>query len=298
MSISFRNYKSPEDYWKISEFLIENYQPGNQDGNWVEPGWEYMHGHPALQPAFLPKIGIWEEDGEIVAVINFEEGLGDAFFQFKSGYRHLRTEMLDYAEKNLLDEKGDLNVYINDFDPDTISMVEERGYQRSAYGHRPTALFTIADPYPEIVLPEGYHLQSLADEPDWAKVHRVMWRGFDHGEVPKITQEDMEMRRKMFDTVTADLDLKIVVAAPNGDFVSICGMFYQPDNRFAYVEPVATDADYRRMGLGKATVLEGIRRCTERGAVEAIVGSDQLFYQALGFEVKYYTRCWQKKSIS
>ncbi len=295
MSISFRNYQPPEDYRKISEFLIENFQPGNQDGNWVEPGWEYMHGHPYLQPHYLPKIGIWEEDRKIIAVVIFEEGLGDAFFQFKAGYRYLRSDMLDYAEANLANENGYLNVYITDFDHAFIALVEKRGYQLTPHGDRPTAIFKIPDPFPEIVLPDGYRLISLADWPDWSKVHQVMWRGFDHGEVPEITQEDMEMRRKMFDTVTADLNLKIVVVAPNGDFVSICGMFYQPDNRFAYVEPVATDPDYRRKGLGKAAVLEGVRRCAERGAVEAIVGSDQEFYQAIGFEVKYYTQCWQKQ---
>jgi ribosomal protein S18 acetylase RimI-like enzyme len=73
-------------------------------------------------------------------------------------------------------------------------------------------------------------------------------------------------RRKMFDTVTASLDLKVVVAAPDGCFAAICGMFYDASSRFCYVEPVATDPDYRRLGLGKAAVLEGIRRCAEQGA--------------------------------
>jgi predicted N-acetyltransferase YhbS len=103
------------------------------------------------------------------------------------------------------------------------------------------------------------------------------------------------MRRTMFDTITADLNLKIVVAAPNGDFVAICGMFYQPDNYYAYVEPVASDPEYRRRGLGKAAVLEGIRRCAALGAKEAFVGSNQPFYLALGFEVQYTSQCWRKQ---
>jgi len=122
-----------------------------------------------------------------------------------------------------------------------------------------------------------------------------MWRGFNHGEGDQITLEDMDMRRDMFDTVTARRDLKVVVKAPNGDFVSICGMFYQPDGRFGYVEPVATDPDFRRMGLGKAAVLEGIRRCGELGAVEAFVGSNQPFYLALGFQVIFVSQCWSKQ---
>jgi predicted N-acetyltransferase YhbS len=121
-----------------------------------------------------------------------------------------------------------------------------------------------------------------------------MWRGFNHGEVEEVTTEDMEMRRSMFDTVTASRDLKIVIAAPNGEFVSICGMFYQPQGRYSYVEPVATDPDYRRLGLGKAAVLEGIRRCVVLGAVEAFVGSNQAFYLALGFEVQTVSQCWRR----
>jgi predicted N-acetyltransferase YhbS len=51
--------------------------------------------------------------------------------------------------------------------------------------------------------------------------------------------------------------------------------------------PVATDPQYRRMGLGRAAVLEGVRRCAALGARRAYVGSDQAFYQALGFRKVY-----------
>ena len=105
---------------------------------------------------------------------------------------------------------------------------------------------------------------------------------------------NLESRRKMFDTPKARRDLKIAVAAPNGDFVAFCGMFYESNNKFAYVEPVATDPLYRRLGLGKAAVLEGIRRCGALGATVAYVGSDQDFYQALGFRYVFNTECWVK----
>ncbi len=74
-------------------------------------------------------------------------------------------------------------------------------------------------------------------------------------------------------------------------------MFYEPAHHYAYVEPVATDPDYRRLGLGKAAVLEGIRRCGVSGAQVAYVGSDQEFYLALGFEVLYTSQCWVKRTV-
>ena len=101
MSIQIRHYNDPDDYKRVDDFFIQNHQPGNLDGNWVEPAWEYMHGHPYLDSSSLDKIGIWEDDGEIVAVAHYESRLGEVFFQLHPEYRHLRLEMLDYAEGHL-----------------------------------------------------------------------------------------------------------------------------------------------------------------------------------------------------
>ena len=302
MSVTFRTYQTPQDYQRISAFLIANHQPGNHDGNWLEPAWEYMHSHPFLHAQYLNKIGIWEDDGEIVAVTHFESLPGEAFFQFRPGYEFLRTEMLDYAEGTLLhpEEQDDghrLHAYVNDDDTAFTELVHARGYVHIPEEDRPMAKMIIPDPFPEISLPPGFRLVSLADDCDWAKVHRVMWRGFNHPGEPDMSQEELESRRMMFDTLTARRDLKIAVAAPDGAFVAFCGMFFQPQGKFAYVEPVATDPDYRRMGLAKAVVLEGIRRCGSLGADLAYVGSDQTFYLALRFKVIYVSQCWKKVLI-
>jgi len=58
MTIQFRHYAGTDDYKRISEFLIAHHQPGNLDGNWLEPAWEYMHGHPYLDASALGKIGM------------------------------------------------------------------------------------------------------------------------------------------------------------------------------------------------------------------------------------------------
>jgi GNAT superfamily N-acetyltransferase len=300
--ITFQHYSDPVDYKPVSDFLIAHHQAGNLDGNWLEPAWEYMHYHPALDSSLLDKIGIWKDAGKIVAVAHYESSLGDAFFQIHPAYRHLRPAMLDYAEKNLSGISTEtsseyLCVYVNDNDQDFQALVSARGYVIDAHATRPLYRFDIPTSFPPILLPEGFRLKSLADECDWAKVHRVMWRGFNHAGEPPAGEEELESRRKMFDTLTGRRDLKIVVQAPNGDFASICGMFYEPVNQYAYVEPVATDPSYRRMGLGKAAVLEGIRRCGALGASVAYVGSDQAFYQAIGFQKVFNSECWRKQPI-
>ncbi len=59
--------------------------------------------------------------------------------------------------------------------------------------------------------------------------------------------------------------------------------------------PVTTGPDDHRMGLAKAVVLEGTRHGGILGANVACVGSNQLFYQALGFTKVDDSQCWKKK---
>ncbi len=209
MTILYRNYDPPGDTLLVSEFLIRHYQKDNADGNWLEPAWEYMHSHPALDGKSLGKIGIWEVDGEIAGVATYESVLGEAFFQFNPEYRHLRREMLDYAEENLVGTsqtsgKKYLNTYINDYDSEFIDLVNERGYSRDMERTRPISRCEIQSPFPEIIKPEGFRLQSLAEDCDWGKVHRVLWRGFDHGGEPASDDSALEERRKMFETPRDD----------------------------------------------------------------------------------------------
>ena len=296
MSIGHRPYRAA-DFPLVSDFLNRHYLPGNQDGNWLQPAWEYMHTHPMTDESALDRIRIWEDGGEIVAVAHFETRLGEAFFQVHPDYAHLKAKMLDHAEVNLCGETEEgeryLRAFINDFDPAFEAVAEGRGYAVVERFNRPLSEFVIPKPFPEIELPEGFHLKSLADDNDLWKIHRVLWRGFNHpGEPP---EDELEGRRKMQSGPNFRKDLTIVVEAPTGDFVAFCGMWYVDANRLSYVEPVATDPDYRRMGLGKAAVLEGIRRCGEEGATVAYVGSDQEFYLAMGFRKLFDSRCWEKR---
>lgn len=299
LNTDFRAYEHARDYQRVSEFLIAHHLPNNADGNWLEPIWEYMHFHPWLDRSSLEKIGIWEAGGQIVAVANYELRPGEAFFQFHPDYRHLRKEMLDHAEGNLTgmserDGRRYLCAFIRDDDRELHSVVQSRGYEKHDDKTRPLDRFDIPDPFPPIAMAEGFRLTSLAEDCDWARVHRVLWRGFDHGDDVPMNDEELESRRRMFDTPRGRRDLKVAVVAPNGEFAAFCGVFYEPTHRYALVEPVATDPLYRRLRLGRAAVLEGIRRCGALGARVAYVGSDEQFYRSIGFTKVCDDECWVK----
>ena len=253
-----------------------------------------------LDSEALGCIGIWEDSGEVVAVAHYESSLGEVFFEFHPDYGHLKTELLEYAEANLVGESKDgerfVHVFISDRNSGFIDLLQSQGYQHKPGYDRPLAVFRIPETFPEITLPAGYRLKSLAEDNDLHKIHRALWRGFNHpGEPP---EEGIKDRAQMQSVPNFRKDLNIVVEAPDGYFVAYSGTWYEPVNRYAYVEPVATDPDYRRLGLGRAAVLEGIRRCGKLGASVAYVGSDLPFYLSFGFEVLYTAQCWRKVFIS
>lgn len=297
MTLKQRSFEGATDFHTVSDFLTRYYRPGNRDGNWFQPIWEYAYTHPLFDESSMGRMRIWEDDDQVVGVVTYEWQLGEAFFHTHPNYTHLKPEMLTYAEENLAGTGKDgqcyLKAFVNDFDTAFEEVVVSRGYCIEPKSHRPMLQFEIPSPFPPIRLPEGFRVKSLAEENDLRKMHRVLHRGFDHpGEPP---EDEIEGRKKMQSGPHFRKDLTIVAEAPTGEFVSYCGMWYDAVNRFGYVEPVATDPDYRRRGLGRAAVLESIRRCGEQGATVAYVGADLDFYRSIGFRRLFTLRCWLKR---
>ncbi|HPE68824.1 MAG TPA: GNAT family N-acetyltransferase [Thermotogota bacterium] len=294
MAIIARRYDREKDYERVGQFLVDTYHPGKFP-NWLQPRWEYMHYHPITQAQHFPRIGLWEDAGKIVGMANYEHSPGWAYFALHPGYPRLKPQLLEYAMENLRGEdKGRqvLRLFINDFDGEMNKLVEEAGFELDE-GYRDTvSILPIPNPFPEISLPEGFKLQSLAEENDLYKADRALYRGFDHpGEPP---EDGVEGRAFMQSAPNFQLDLNLVVKAPSGDFVSYAGIWVEPVHKVAYVEPVATDPDFRRMGLGKAAVMESIRRAGQKGATVAYVGSEQPFYRNMGFQTLYHMPQWVK----
>jgi len=296
MPVTHRRFNPDSDFSAISDFLTELYLPENRDGNWFQPVWEYAWTHPWFDENSVAKIGIWEANGRIASVVNYELRLGEAFFQVRPEFKHLLPEMLTFADANLFNESDDgsptLKVFINDFDLEFLKLVRAGDYQRREEFDRPMTQMIIPQPFPAIELPDGFQLWSLAEKNDLKRIDRVLWRGFNHpGEPPA---DSLEGRRRMQSGPHYLKEVNIVAEAPSGEFVAFGGLWLDPLHRFAYVEPVATDPDYRRMGLGTAVVMESVRRAAEIGATEVYVGSTMPFYQSMGFTFLYSQQCWMK----
>lgn len=297
MTVTVRAYDHRLDYERVNRFLRDVYEPSDRLLNWLQPRWEYMHHHPLIENLDLTTIALYEHDGEIVGLAHPEDKPTFVYFQRHAGYDHILPLMFDHADErfggpSIMLERNIIGLFINDFDQTLESVAAARGYELLPGYAEGYSRFTFNEPVPPPVLPEGFRLQSLAEENDQRKINRCLWRGFNHeGEQPEeeangpaVAQHAPNFRK----------DLTIVAVAPNGDYVSYAGIWLVADLGFAYVEPVATDPDYRRMGLGRAAVLETARRVQAEGAEVAWVGSDQEFYMALGFQRQFQRNLWVK----
>lgn len=296
MAVTFRRYSGGtgfgEAYGEVGDFLvrIEEDTPGFPWGRWE---WFFSLDFNALDPASLSRIGIWEDGGQIVALATYEGNFGETYFCVDGRYNALKPEMLAYARENM-GRDGRHLALIGDTD---------REFQKAALamGYRPTQRKehnSVLEICPEAVrysLPNGYSVKSLADEYDLVKYHHVLWKGFNHGDSPPDMPEEIESRRLSLSGPGVDLRLKTAAVAPDGGFASYCGMWYKPGTMSALVEPVATDPIYRRLGLGRAAVLEAVRRCGEMGAKRAFVGSSQQFYYSIGFYPYSTETFWEYK---
>jgi GNAT superfamily N-acetyltransferase len=296
MSLKFRNYtKQPgitEDYYKVRAFFIKL---GYAEFTYTR--WDWMATHGYLDKTAVGRTGLWEDDGEIVGVATFDCKLGVAFCLALPKYVYLKKELLLYGKDNL-SKDGEFGVIIADTDFEFQDIAASLGF--IATDHKENdAIFYLDKTSTEYALPEGFHITTMKDTYDLYQYRRVLWKGFNHelngeGEFRFSKEKEQDSKEEMI-RPNVDLSLKVAVVAPDGNFAAYCGMWYDPEAGYAVIEPVATDPDYRKIGLGKAAVLEGIKLVGELGAKKALVGSSQQFYYSIGLRPFSTSTMWRKK---
>ena len=81
-----------------------------------------------------------------------------------------------------------------------------------------------------------------------------------------------------------------MVEGEDGRLLSYCVCWFDADNGIGHFEPVGTRPEVTGKGLGRAVVMEGLRRFKARGAHTALIGTASVnasalrTYVACGFE--------------
>jgi mycothiol synthase len=257
------------DYWHVGDLLWGLYQnvifdPFANIRLW-EDGAGQLRGFAWFSP---PSVVEWEVDPR------YDQALEE--------------DMLAWGEarRQLLEPGDDERLFLasaRDDDPAKIALLRRHGFARDDY-HMRNMRRDLDQPIPDLVTPAGFVVRHVGGDDEWAarvETHREVWHP------SKVT---LEAYRRLRAAPGYIPELDLVAVAPDGAFASYCICWLDPANRTGEFEPVGTRPTFRGQGIGKAVMLEGLRRLKAHGARTAIVysaGGNPAaigLYESVGFE--------------
>ncbi len=297
-----RAYAGAGDFIKIRDFLKTAYYSFGKPTNWGMERWNWARYHPSMFSGdaasniayFESQVTLWEDSGRIVAVLNTEQPspTGEAWIQRLPQADSLLDRILDQAEAAMANPAdGLLRLAVYDHDETLKAAALRRGYVRENDEDYWSQISM--DSEKPVSLPPGFRIRSM-DESDSRLDFRcrAMGLGFNHPDPSEWSTPAQFAQVQLAPDYSPTRDF--VVEAPDGDYVSLCIVWYDDINRFGVFEPVCTQPAYRKLGLGRAVMQAGLNCLYRLGARTAYVGSGQEFYAALGFQRAYRSSFWKK----
>ncbi len=291
-NIQKRRYILLVDFINVHRFLTEIYSLDTLNSYLLPQFFEYAHTHPFFNHRLTHRIRLWEDNEKLVGIACYEMDVGESFLVTDWAHTFLLPEMLEFAEKDLSvikNGKRTLSVWVTDKETDKIDLLSRNDYKK-VYTE-PVRIFSYDKPFPDVKVPDGYTIISLEDENDYKKIHECLWKGFGHGGNP---DDDIDCRIHMQSGPNFRKDLTTVIKAPNGDYACFAGMWFDEKNKYAYLEPLATVPEHRRMGLATAALTVSMKKTKELGAAYCFGGVPD-FYTAIGFETICHREMWKKE---
>lgn len=299
MKLTMRNYQTKEDYWRIRGFLRQlMILNGRRELCWhvarLDYWWWFIN--PDIEKISLEdSIFLWEtKSGEIAAVLN-PEGRGQAFLQVHPEFRtpELDEEMIALAEEKLSVTKKEgqrvLQIFVDSQDTTRQQILTQHGFNRveeagnQEYQHRRS----LDEALPEVPQIAGYTIRPMGDGLELLERCYASGLGFHEDDI-NIARDNRDHPEWYHGIQSAPLyrrDLDIVAVAADGSVASFCTAWFDDVSRTAYLEPVATVPAHRKHGLGKAVILEALRRLKKMGCKVAFVGGYSERANALYFSV-------------
>ncbi len=295
-----RKYK--DDHDKIMDFLARMYLNNKYQRCWLPARWNYAH--YLVNPLYVErgfadwksKIIIWEKDGDIAGVLN-AAGNKNIFIHIRQGLTELQREMLEYAEEHFDDDPGTpLSVWSNAGDAVRERLLRAKGYVRGETCNFMNHQGLDGDYRP--AAPPGYSIRTMEDGIDITDRYLALHRSFHPGDT--ITHTVPDSYYSMMSSPMYRRDLDIVAVGKDGEVVASAIAWYDKRCKTGMFEPVGTLAEHQRKGLGRAVLLEGLRRLKMAGAGKAFVesfGEERLaFYRSAGFRPHDMDYPWKKEA--
>lgn len=294
MKLYPRAYNGDDDLRRMMQLLSDCQQM--PQGFYIHPGdlnwWVYYN---PSDIDVTEKATLWEDaGGELQAWSYASPEWSDFDYFVRPAIRGTDSEgyLLDWVEASLRlsvhryggekRKNGRIATSAAENERDRIALLQARGYQPEPF----LTLFTYKlRAIPQSKLPDGYTFLERMHE-DWAEQRADVHR---HAFINSRMTADYYrafMRAPLYDP-----SLDTVVVGPDGRFGAFAMVWVDEASGIGAFEPVGTRKEWQRRGLGRAVMLEGLRRMVDRGVHTAYVlthsedAGNIAFYQACGFHI-------------
>ena len=290
------------DFIRIRDFLVDTYEKFQRPLNWTIERWNFsisvarvMNGMGMDE--WESQIGIWEQNQEILAVVNAEgERDGEAFFQLGT-YDipdALIREMFLFTENHLgiiQNDKKTIYLRISPFFQRIETLALDRGFTKLE-ATSPIAELILTEEY-SVTLPRNFYFVygDKVNSKDKGMAHA---KAFGYADEVLYTERSVIAFQEMRITPDYRPEFDIHILSPENEIASFATMWYDKRNQIGILEPVGTIPKYRRMGLGRASIMQLANQCKQVGGTKLYVGSDQDFYLQGGFHPYTQYGIWKK----
>ena len=303
------SFYTPADFGRVHQFLKSAEKSAEADNDHAHPAYDRVRFqfclglHPDFvdaQGGFERTCGVWQDASGIVSLALTEGGVRweETFFAFRSEKdktTDLLGRMCDFAERftsKVADgrQSNSYKLCVGEDDSALACFVAARGYQKTDGRQRVLIKTCPAEPE-EAALPEGFTIRD-------ARTVSPFYTALAHNHSFRYNQEGSG-GEKGFAKIRTMPDyrpeLDLVLFDPEGQPAGLANFWVGEQSETASLEPMGTVWWYRRMGLGKALIAEGIKRTRAYGCTR-LIGGDQPFYWALGFEPHKEYHFWSWSS--
>jgi mycothiol synthase len=253
---------------------------------------------------------LWQDaDGELIGfgqlwiMVSVEELNGRIFTWVGPEARGgtLEIQILDWAAERLRQASrerglpGRLRPTAGAKQTDKVALLGDLGFAIDRYSY--TMERSLAEPVAEPQAPEGFIIREMAGHNEaeaWVEMFNLSF--VDH---PNHSPWKVDQVLHYLDEPIYQSNLNLVAAAPDGTLAGFCWMLVNPEDnartgrKVGEIDVLGTRRGYRKLGLGRALLLEGMRRLQQAGmeAVQLGVAANNptgalKLYESAGFQAR------------
>ncbi|HNS52646.1 MAG TPA: GNAT family N-acetyltransferase [Anaerolineae bacterium] len=294
-SLTTRLYQSAADLWQMYGMLM-GARSRTSDWRFAHVGelaWTYFMVDCHLDPCQY--IRLWHDAGRLAGyAILGEDPSFDCQILPEYEWTGIEEEALAWAEECLEALRGRgvpgwggaLASGSRQDDAKRLAFLDRHGFQYCGRFAEVNMIRSLEGPIPTGPLPEGFCIRAVdgqAEAAGRAAIQRDVWQPWSVG---NVSAGDYARFMRM---PGYERELDLVAVAPGGTFASYVNGWIDPVNHIGDFGPVGARPAYRRLGLTRALLLEGLRRMQALGMDRACISTNNTparsLYESVGFTV-------------